>query len=378
MEGTIIYKRTSTGATQQWHMERDGEKIRTISGQVGGKLVTADWTVCEGTNIGRSNERTPEEQAEFQINAKYKKKLDKEYCLDINNIDTPKIFIPMLAKEYDNYKAKVFTLSSAVYVQPKLDGMRCVTHGNNVVINKEGMWSRQGKPIITCPHIWEELESLFLLHPNVVLDGELYNHEFKEDFNSLISILKKQKPTEEHYANAKKYAQYHVYDMPSHVGDFSRRSQFLKAFVKDMKYIHFVETVEVIDQSLEEIDRLYNHFLEQGYEGMMVRQDTPYVNKRSNHLLKMKEEFDKEYIVVDIETGVGNWAGKAKRVYLQHDEKDVVFKAGVKGTQEYCAQVLIDKEQYIGKPATVVFNAFTPDGIPRFGRVKEFDRQDNI
>src|SRR5271165_4862698 len=98
----IIYKTTNSGATQQWSQEIEGSKYRTISGQVNGKLVTSEWTQCIGTNIGRANERTPEQQAIFEVDANYKKKLEKDYHKSIDNIEEGShIFQPMLAYEYN-------------------------------------------------------------------------------------------------------------------------------------------------------------------------------------------------------------------------------------------------------------------------------------
>lgn len=38
--------------------------------------------------------------------------------------------------------------------------------------------------------------------------------------------------------------------------------------------------------------------------------------------------------------------------------------------------VLNNKDQYLGKKATVVYQNLTPKGIPRFGTIKELDRWD--
>ena len=60
------------------------------------------------------------------------------------------------------------------YSQPKLDGIRCV-------VDKNGMWTRAGKPINSCPHIFESLKKFIEDNPNMIIDGELYNHELKAD-----------------------------------------------------------------------------------------------------------------------------------------------------------------------------------------------------
>lgn len=366
----VIFKRTSTGATQMWQQEIDDAnpgQFRSISGQVDGKKTTSSWTLCEGTNVGRSNERTPEQQAIFEVEANYKKKLEKDYHTSVDQIDVDIIFKPMLANEYKKHAdGFVFNIKST-FAQPKLDGMRCIT-------NSEGQFSRNGKPVIGCPHITEELQNLFDANPDLVLDGELYNHEYKADFNSIMSSVKKKKPTAEHLKISKEVVQYHVYDMPSVKGKFSERSEAIKKLLSGLKYVVVVETIALNSKS--DFDTYYEKCLEEGYEGAMLRKNTLYSNKRTSDLLKRKETIDQEFILVDLEEGKGNWSGKAKRATLKLIDSDITFGAGVTGTREYCADILINKEKYIGKKATVVYQMLTPDKIPRFGRVKELDRQD--
>ena len=76
MKLDTLYKRTTTGATQSWEIEVDSNKFRTISGQLDGKKITNNWTVCDGKNIGKANATTGEEQALKEAEAKHQKKRD--------------------------------------------------------------------------------------------------------------------------------------------------------------------------------------------------------------------------------------------------------------------------------------------------------------
>jgi DNA ligase-1 len=363
-----IYKKTATGAIQQWHQELNPEnpiQYRTVSGQVGGALVYSTWRDSEGTNVGRSNERTPEDQAIFEIESNYKKKLSVDYHENVDNVNLEKIFEPMLAKEYGKSK-----ISFPVYSQPKLDGMRCIA-------KEDGLWSRSGKPIISCPHIFDILEPLFQKYEGLILDGELYNHEYKNDFNSIISSARKTKPSTEDLEVSFGVIEYHVYDLPSesHL-NFSERFNLLESILSDINpKIKLVRTNRVDNQT--DLDNLYGDYLSNGYEGQMVRLDSSYENKRSKHLLKRKESRDLEFELVDIEEGIGNYYGIAKKAILKLPDGRL-FGAGITGTQEFNRNLLLEKHLYIGKPTTVVFFDYTPDGIPRFGRIKEFNRNDNI
>lgn len=375
--GTIIYKTTKTGATQQWAQEILGNKYRTISGQVDGKLITSEWTVCEPTNAGRANERDPAAQAIFEVEANYKKKLDKDYHLSIDNIDEGSHILPcMLAQDYNKaLLRKNPPKLETCYSQPKLDGMRCL-------VNKDGMWTRNGKAIVSCPHIFEALKKLFENCPEVVLDGELYNHDFKANFNEIMSIFKQLKPTEEDLKKSKKFGQYHIYDFPewgrkdSIKTNFGERYLALNATINAINspYLRVVRTDRI--KSKEHLDQLYyEEYLADGYEGQIIRENKEYEGTRTWSLLKRKEFFDAEYELVDLQSGIGNWSGKAKIAVLKtKDGKQ--FGAGITGTMEFTAELLKNKDKYIGKMTTVNYTNLTPDGIPRFGRVKELDRID--
>lgn len=373
MKYPTLYKKTSTGATQTWYMEVDGAKHRTTSGQLDGKKTTTEWTQCVVTNFLRSNERTPEQQAVFEVEATYKKKLEKDYHTSIDTIDTPVIFQCMLAKEYSDHKHKL-KFDKGVYVQPKLDGMRLITRIT-------GMFTRNGKKYASIPHIFSALLPVFEKFPDLILDGEVYNHDYKHDFNTIVSLAKKTKPTEKDLEESKQKIQYHIYDVPSVNGTFLERYHFFYNEIynllstESLEFIKFVHTKQCSNTS--EIDTEYSSYIADGYEGMMVRQNDLYENKRSDKLLKYKESMDAEFELVDIEEGLGNWQGYAKRAILKFPDGRRTFSSGIAGSQEQCKAWLENKEQYIGKMTTVVFFNYTPDGIPRFPRVKEFDRGDN-
>ena len=91
---------------------------------------------------------------------------------------------PMLAHKLNENR---IDWSKSVYMQPKLDGVRCL-------FTKNGAFSRTGKQFMNIRHIEDSLKSFFKEYPEMVLDGELYNHELKDDFEKIISLVKKQKP----------------------------------------------------------------------------------------------------------------------------------------------------------------------------------------
>lgn len=353
-----LYKRTTTGKVQIWFMEIDGDKYRTTSGQQDGKKVTSEWTVAKPKNVGRANATTAEEQAVAEVEAAYEKQRKSNYHDDINNIDNEMFFKPMLASKWKDRKGKIN--EPHVHIQPKLDGIRCIAKA-------DGLWSRNGELIVGAPHIYEKLKPLFEKTPDLVLDGELYNHDLKDNFNAIVSCVKKKKPTAADLKVSEESIQYWVYDLPSHDGHFNERFEALTSIMAEADN-HFVVTdTLLIATSL--VDKHASEWIELGYEGAMVRLDGKYEGKRSNSLIKWKEFQDEEFPIVDIVEGDGNRTGMAARVVLSLPNGET-FKAGMIGNEEYCRQLLLDKDQHIGKMGTVVFQNYTPDGVPRFPKFK--------
>jgi DNA ligase-1 len=352
-----IFKIDSKGKTRVWYMEQNDDRYRTWDGTQGGKIKSSEWRVAIPTNVGRSNERDGVAQAAFEIEATYKTKLEKDYhtSLDAAKSGGSHIFEAMLAEKYKEFKPG--------YAQPKLDGFRCIA-------KRDGLWSRSGKPYVSSPHIMEALAPLFEANPDLILDGELYNHELRDNFDeiqSLITVKSDKKLTAEHFAKTRAMVQYHVYDIPSHKGNFDERWNHLSEFVlsaldtdRHDDPIQLVETRMV--ETAEQFDVLHGEWLEQGYEGSMWRNNTPYENRRTKNLLKRKDFVDEEFEVVAIEEGQGNWAGVAKRVTCRLPDGRT-FGAGIKGSRDRGRDLLNETHHIV----TIKYFQLTPDGIPRFG-----------
>ena len=376
-----IYKLTKNGKIQTWEIHVEGNAFYTIEGLLNGKQTRSSPTFCVAKNVGRSNETTPEMQAGREAESRYTRKLERGYTLNVDNVKAAKQdgYEPMTARKFSDLKDKI---TDECYVQPKFDGIRCI-------MMQDGAFTRNGKSIVTIPHIQKRLEPFFKEYPDAILDGELYNHELHDDFNKITSIIKKTKPTTEHLIESEKLAQYYVYDMPRLSKEFNESQVFternkkmhevLGQYVYDKKIVLVSENKVSPEKDLEsEVKRLHDVYVSKGFEGIMVRTNGPYEQKRSKTLLKYKVFDDEEFIVDDILPGLGGKAHMAARIIL-HTKEGYPFAAGLNGTNEYCEQVLIEKDRYIGKPATVRFFGYTPSekSVPRFGKVIELDRIDN-
>lgn len=349
-----LYSRTSTGAVQVWDIELQGNAFRVICGQQNGQAVVSEWNSCQGKNVGRANEKSPEEQALAEAKAKWEKKCKTGYTPDLKKVDSCMAYTdPMLARKYADVEFEF-----PVYSQSKLDGIRCIARA-------DGLWSRTGKPIVSAPHISRALAPLFQREPDLILDGELFADKHKDDFNAIVSLAKQSKPTPEDLVKSEATLQYWVYDMPSHPGNFSKRSEAISELLgKVGGCIVVLPTTLVKNQ--EELDAKYAEYLEDGQEGQIIRLDGPYEHKRSKFLLKRKEFLDEEFEILDITEGRGNRSGMFGRAQCVTKE-GIEFEANARGNAEYYTELLKNKQKYIGQMATVRYQNLTPDGKPRFG-----------
>ena len=365
MKLETIYKKTKTGATQEWTIEVVGNKYRTHSGQVGGVITTNEWTIVYGKNTGKLNETTDKEQTMKEAVAKRTKKLESGYFENIKHINKTQYFEPMLASKWEDSKDKI---TYPIFSQPKLDGIRCI-------VTKDGMFSRNGKPIISAPHIFESLKPLFEAYGNIVLDGELYADKFANDFNKIVSLVKKTKPTDADLKESKKNIQYWIYDLPDNDIQFGYRCDRLNHLFETFDFFskHCVEVETNICNDEDEVMGLYEEYVEHGFEGQILRTNGKYENKRSKFLLKHKSFIDEEYTIIGVCEGEGN---KTNMVgYMTFETADgKPFKSNVKATFEESEEMFRNRKQLIGKQATIKFFQFTPDGIPRFPYVVNIDR----
>lgn len=133
-----------------------------------------------------------------------------------------------------------------------------------------------------------------------------------------------------------------------------------------------------------DLDLLNRGYLQEGYEGQMIRTGTSeYENRRTKDLKKRKEFIDEEYEIVEICEGEGNRAGMAGFItYLlkgNNGSEDRTFGSGIKGSHEYCRDLLRNKDKYVGGDGTVRYFELTSDGVPRFPvTVQVFEGKRNI
>lgn len=358
-----LYKKTSTGAIQQWTIEVTKNVIRTEHGQIEGKMQVSTDTIKAGKNVGKVNGTIPETQAMAEAKAKWEKQKKKGYVETIEAAQAEEVdeiieggILPMLAFTFEKQGKKI---KYPCFVQPKLDGIRCIA------ILKDGtctLWSRTRKPITSCPHIIAEIERIF--RDDIVLDGELYNHDLKKDFEQIVSKVRQEEPEEGH-----EIVQYHVYDIVNTEIFRDRSSKLHKCFKigpPDFKYLKLVET-QIVNKE-EEVSDWFSEFSGKGYEGAILRNGLGlYANKRSSDLIKVKEMQDAEFAIVGIQEGRGKLAGHVGS-FICNTNSTVPQEFNVKlmGDTSKLKEYFEDSKLWFGKVLTVKFQDYTSYEIPRF------------
>lgn len=358
-----IWKKDTKSKIRFLTIEANTGYLRQYSGIVGTSNPIMHEKLCKGKNIGRSNETKPEEQAVKEADALYKDKLTKGYFDTIEEAENGEVILPMLAKSYKDEKHKLDyddIINCQMFAQAKLDGMRCLAHINSSteVILK----SRDGKVIDTMMHIETDLMKLATrLNPKAfphIIDGELYIHG--EDFQTNMESIKKYRK------GITEKVHFHIYDKINPEDYQGRRGSlaFISGFARALKLksLEFVPSYQITSESM--LKKAHEGFLKLGYEGTMIRlgKGMYKVNGRSSELLKYKDFQDIACKIVDI--GPAKQRPEWARPVVEYNGKR--FACGLKMSHEARKEMLINKENYIGKISEVRFFEFSQDGIPRF------------
>ena len=286
---------------------------------------------------------------------------------------------PMLAYPVS---AKPIDYSKPTFIQPKLDGVRCVIqydvpkdqpHFSGVVT----AYSRTGKEWKNINHILKELKPFFIEHPNVILDGELYNHDLRDDFEKIISLVRKTKPTDEDRQEASELTQFHCYDIIDEKLPFNQRIDFIKESLMVLgDSIYIVDTSRVYDADhAKRVHELVN--LDDGYEGSIVRTNGTYHCNRSHNLRKFKDFSDAEAYIVGYEEGKGKRVGTLGKFIMQDEDGNKFGCPPGKGyNYQDMRDMLKDVHKYMGQTATFTYFERTKAGSyrhPLFKAIRDYE-----
>ena len=246
-------------------------------------------------------------------------------------------------------------------IQPKLDGERCraLISGDNILLVSSEM-----NVISSVPHINAAIRDLNL-PVGTELDGELYVHGWSfEEIHSVVSRTVTFHPRFEEM-------QLHIFDyIPPAEQPIVQGQRVMN--LEELNLSHSLQRVPYhCAKTLEEIMKWFNHFLDESYEGIIIRNAFYlYERKRSTGIMKFKPKKLDHYQItacleaIDLSGNPKNTLGafqcigsdgtlfKVGAGTLTHEERDLIWRA---------------RDQYVGMVCEVQYQNITPNGVPRFG-----------
>ena len=274
---------------------------------------------------------------------------------------------PMLAYPVSD---KPIDYTKPVFMQPKLDGVRCLVQYDNSVVTA---YSRTGKQWLNIDHILQSLKPFFQANPNVILDGELYNHALKDDFEKIISCVRKQKPTAIDRAESRKLVQFHCYDIVDETMLFDKRYKFVFDNLRDSYGVRTVKTIVTPTESQAKVNHARN--LDSGYEGSILRVNDAYKCGRSWSLRKFKDFHDAEAEIIGWVEGKGKRSGTIGK-FIAADKDGNRFGMPVMDNFKKLQTMFDEMQTWKGKIATFTYFERTKAGSyrhPLFKAIRDYE-----
>lgn len=351
--------------------------LYTEYGQVNGKVtITEPTIIIEGKNLGKSNETSMLTQSLIHMRNLYLKKIKTGYSLKVANITTDNLF-PMALQVYDKHKKHI---KYPCYIQPKLDGIRLISKIENSEVK---LLSRRLNEFIGFDFIKEEIKLLLENEPNIILDGELYNHELS--LQQISGIVRSEDKNYEEKLKLKFYI-FDCVDLQQHSLTFSERYEKLKELFrhKTFNYLILTDTIKIHNEKSS--DKYYKDYIEDGFEGIVYKnldakyEYSSYKEIRSYQFLKRKKGYDAEYPIIGFEQG-SNGKDVGAIIFIMKTESGKEFKAvpndTLKNRKKMFQQALENFDSlFKNKLATIKFDEYSNDNTPlraKFIAIRDYE-----
>lgn len=382
-----LYKRNAQGKPLVWHAVSDAVEIIIEYGLVGGKLhmERIPITLKNANELqSRVNAKRKEgykelselkdSGAQFFSDTLY----DTKSLIIYLNTYLPKysttsegFVLPMLAKVLEDNKP--FEKYGTMLGQWKIDGLRCIigaTDKSGDLFNPITLTyhSRIGEDWTTkmcwmdeilLPKISKELLSM-MVEEGACLDGELYLPGYSvNDINSFV----KNTQLAQHYK-----LQYWCYDICCENMSAEKRISIRFDNIKHEKFLvskegHLNNTKQLILLPTANIDNINqaisyrNSFIDLGFEGLILRNPSAeyQFGKRNQAMFKFKKVDDGKFIIVDIKSE--HKRSDLPLFVLRNDINDELFECSINKPQDEQREILINKNNYVGKYMLVEFRS---------------------
>lgn len=352
--------------------------------------------ILTGKNIGKKNETTVFTQALINARSKYLKKLQSAAI----NVHKDRFF-PVAVHKYDEKpKDELKHIRYPAIVQRKLDGGRAVAYWDSDK-KKAVMYTRKLKNIDGVKHIYDALDILFpqinKKYKGVYFDGEIYKHGLSlQDITGHMRRDTDSKTTTREERENKEIPalEYHIFDVffPKGSNDMKNLPLLERKIIVDN--IFNINTSKVLKKVKSHIARneqreteLYNQFLEEKYEGSIVKNmNAPYEfgigrEIRTYQMRKRKPRYSDEYKLVGYTEGE---QGKDKGAILwiletegstDHPAKQfTAAPVGIDYEERYriFREMTLEKfnNKYKGKMMTIEYDDISVDKVPLRAKAK--------
>ena len=260
----------------------------------------------------------------------------------------------MLAKDFADKKAEY-----PCYVEPKYDGVRVIAKVNKKKKTVD-FFFRSGKPVHTLEHLTDEILKIDSKQNEFTLDGEVVSHQgfmkcVGDVRRKFIDPLQKL-PT----------LFYMIFDL---IYDEDKRSYLTRkqelvdllepTTLECITFIKCTDHVEVL---------VLKHLWEtrdSNIEGVMVKKDTLYQNKRTWDWMKIKDELSVDFPIVDLFEGQGKYKDMLGGVIVKNPTTNVEIRVGGGYNDAERKHIWENQKDYIGKTAEVKYQYMTPKGSLR-------------
>lgn len=373
----------SSGKVKMWKASTDlllnsDNQIEIIVewGYVDGKKQTKTRYVKSGKNKGKANETSIEEQALLDLGYLYQKQLDDGYVVKekLEDLRSNPIKSVMLATKYKD-KAHLLVVDDngdfveEVYIQPKLNGIRCKGLNTGQGID---FVSRTEKPFAKFNHLERQVLKT-KLEQDKALDHELFDPQLPfEIISSLVNS-----DDHEYGKDGLNYDEtsihMYIYDILGY-DDLPYKDRYAKLLELSVDFgyhMHLVETILV--KNLAELKAKMDEWIRLGYEGGMIRVGSGLYEygKRSSKLIKYKIMEQAEAEILDIFLAPQDPTKIMFKLRtptpINSDPQYATFECGIIGNKKDAYDTYyLHKEDYIGKYLTFDYQALSLYGVPLF------------
>lgn len=354
--------------------------IYTDYGVINGKITKTEPTIIDkGKNINKKNETTILTQGLIYMRNLYLKKIKTGYKISLkeeNIIENDHIY-PMALQVYSKNKKHIIY---PCYIQPKLDGIRLIAKydkNNNDII----LLSRRLNNYTGFDFIKNEIKLLLQDTPDLILDGELYNHNL--NLQNISGIVRSEKEDKN-----KDKLKFYIFDCFEKNNNkiFEERLKLLQIkfnLYNNLQYLTLVDSILVNNE--QQGNELYKNYIDNKYEGIVYKNINAiyeYSNIkeiRSYNYLKRKKTYDAEYEIIGYEEGI-HGKDKGAIIFIMKTKENKEFRAvpnmPLKKRKELYKIANNNFNKFKGKLATISFDEFSEDNIPlrpKFITIRDYE-----